>query len=282
MRSEGSYSTRELCVALEVSRSGFYAHTHKARRLRRHQDQLLAAEVRAAFVASRETYGTPRLRYDLRDRGYHCGRRRIGRLMCQQGLQARQKRRFIPRTTDSSHGRPPAPQLLLSAAPPTAPRQVWATDITYIPTQEGWLFLAAEIDLYSRRVLGWATASSMETSLVLRALERAARHLPIGCSAILHHSDQGSQYASHDFTAALQQLEFRQSMSRRGNCYDNATVESFWATLKTECFGAEIPPSRACAKAMIFGYIEIFYNSRRRHSALGSSPLSSSKDNPPN
>lgn len=263
------YTMKEICMTLEVSRSGFYDHRQKPRRARRVQDQVLARELRDAFLQSRQTYGTPRLRHELRDRGYQCGRRRIARLMRQQGLRALQKGRFIPRTTDSSHGLKIAPQRLLETPPPTKPNQVWVTDITYIPTKEGWLFLAAEIDLFSRRVLGWAAHDNMETDLVLEALNQAVAQAPGRCVGLIHHSDQGSQYASHDFTAALANLSVDQSMSRRGNCYDNATSESFWATLKTECFNNHIPSTRAEAKSMIFDYIETFYNPVRRHSALG-------------
>ena len=259
----------EICMTLEVSRSGFYDHTNKHRRSRRVQDVVLAQEVSNAFTQSRKTYGTPRLRYELRDRGHHCGRRRIARLMRLQGLRALRKGRFVPRTTDSSHGRKVAPQRLLEMAPPTKPNQVWITDITYIPTKEGWVFLAAEIDLFSRNVRGWAADDNMETALVIEALDHAVAKTPGRLAGLIHHSDQGSQYASDNFTAALSQLGIDQSMSRRANCYDNATAESFWATLKTECFNNIIPATRAEAKSMIFDYIETFYNPVRRHSALG-------------
>jgi len=260
---------KEICTTLGVSRSGFYDHTHKHRRPRRLQDEVLGREVCQAFLESRATYGTPRLRHELRDRGHPCGRRRIARLMRQHDLRALQKGRFIPRTTDSSHGRKVAPQRLLDRPAPTTPGQVWVTDITYIPTAEGWLFLAAELDLCSRRVLGWAARATMETALVLEALDRAIAHTSGPLAGLIHHSDQGSQYASHDFTAALAELAIDSSMSRRGNCYDNATAESFWATLKTECFNNLIPATRAQATTMIFDYIETFYNPVRRHSALG-------------
>jgi putative transposase len=263
------FTMKEICTALEISRSGFYDHTHKHRRPRRLQDEVLAREVRDAFLESRATYGTPRLRHELRERGHACGRRRIGRLMRQQGLHALRKGRFIPRTTDSSHGREVAPPRLLEMPAPTEPNQVWVTDLTYIPTAEGWLFLAAELDLFSRRVLGWAAGDTMETGLVLEALDKAVAQSRGRLAGLLHHSDQGSQYASHDFTTALAELDVDQSMSRRGNCYDNATAESFWATLKTECFNNIIPPTRDDAKTMIFDYIETFYNPVRRHSALG-------------
>jgi transposase InsO family protein len=189
--------------------------------------------------------------------------------MRQKNLFARQKGRFIPRTTDSSKTHTPAPQRLLDAPAPTAPNQVWATDITYIPTQEGWLYLSVEIDLFSRRVLGWACDDNMETPLVLRALNDAIAQAPGRLCGLIHHSDQGSQYASRSFTSLLGELSISQSMSRRGNCYDNAFVESFWATLKTECFDNRIPQTRTQARSMIFDYIETFYNPVRRHSALG-------------
>lgn len=259
----------EICTTLEVSRSGFYDHTNKHRRSRRVQDGVLAEVVSDAFAQSRKTYGTPRLRHELRDRGHRCGRRRIARLMRLQGLCALRKGRFIPRTTDSAHGRKVAPQRLLEMSPPTKPNQVWITDITYIPTKEGWVFLAAEIDLFSRNVRGWAVDDNMETALVIEALDHAVAKTPGRLAGLIHHSDQGSQYASADFTASLTQLGIDQSMSRRANCYDNATAESFWATLKTECFNNIIPATRAEAKSMIFDYIETFYNPVRRHSALG-------------
>ena len=269
MQAEGVYSTKELCGALGISRAGFYGHLQKPSRARRQQDQRLAAQIREAFLASRQTYGTPRLQVDLAAQGARHGRRRIARLMRHQALRPRQKRAFVPRTTDSSQSRQPAPPRLLEAPAPTACGQIWASDITYIPTQEGFLYLAAELDLYSRRIVGWATADSLETSLVLRALDRAVAAAASISPSLLHHSDQGSQYASRDFTAALDQLGFAQSMSRRGNCYDNATMESFWATLKTECFAEHLPASRDAAKHLIFDYIETFYNPLRRHSSLG-------------
>jgi transposase InsO family protein len=262
-------TVEELCLTMEVSRSGFYSHKTKHLRPRRMQDAILAQEIREAFVHSRSTYGTARLRYELRDRGHTCGRRRIARLMKKDGLEPLRKCRFVPKTTDSSHGRRVSPQLLLNLPAPTKPREVWVTDITYIPTREGWLYLAAEIDLCSRRVVGWAARDTMETELVLEAFHQAVAQTPGRLTGLLHHSDQGSQYASHAFRKALQDLQIEQSMSRRGNCYDNATAESFWATLKTECFNGYIASTRAEARSMIFDYIETFYNPVRRHSALG-------------
>ena len=260
---------QRICTALGVSRSGYYAHHHKPDGARRRQDQELRGTVAECFKASRHTYGTPRLRMDLRALGHRVGRRRIARLMREQGLRPKQKRRFVPRTTDSRHGRPVAPQKLLERAATDAPGQVWVSDITYIPTGEGWLYLAAEMDLFSRRIVGWDAREHMERSLVLGALENAVAASTGPLRGLLHHSDQGSQYASHDFAAALAVLGIEPSMSRRGNCYDNAAMESFWATLKAECFDREIPATRQQARSMIFDYIESFYNPRRRHSSLG-------------
>lgn len=260
---------QRICTALGVSRSGYYAHLHKPGGARRRQDGELRGTVAECFKASRHTYGTLRLRMDLRGLGHRVGRRRIARLMREQGLRPKQKRRFVPRTTDSRHGRPVAPQKLLERAATDAPGQVWVSDITYIPTGEGWLYLAAEMDLFSRRIVGWDAREHMERSLVIGALENAVAASSGPLRGLLHHSDQGSQYASHDFGAALGALGIEPSMSRRGNCYDNAAMESFWATLKAECFDREIPATRRQARSMIFDYIETFYNPRRRHSSLG-------------
>jgi transposase InsO family protein len=265
----GAPARASFCAALKLSRSGYYAHRHKPRGARRRQDAQLREVVTECFRASRHTYGTPRLRAELREMGHRLGRRRIARLMREQGLRPKQKRRFIPKTTDSRHGRPVAPNLLLDRPAPDAPGQVWLTDITYIPTREGWLYLAAEMDLFSRRIVGWDAREHMERGLVISALENAVAASGGSLRGLIHHSDQGSQYASHDFTAKLTCLGIEASMSRRGNCYDNAAMESFWATLKAECFDREIPATRRQARSMIFDYIETFYNPRRRHCSLG-------------
>jgi putative transposase len=257
------------CRALEVSRSGYYDHLRKAGRPRRREDTSLAEVVHDCFRASRQTYGTPRLREDLRALGHRVGRRRIGRLMRQQDLHPKQKRRFVPKTTDSGHGKAVAPPVLLERDAPTAPNQVWVTDITYIPTREGWLYLAAEMDLFSRKIVGWDAKEHMERGLVIEAFQRAVSASEGRLRGMLHHSDQGSQYVSTEFIALLETFGVERSMSRRGNCYDNAAMESFWATLKAECFHGEIPATRQQARSMIFDYIQTFYNPKRRHSALG-------------
>jgi len=261
-------SVQELCALFEVSRSGYYDHLHKAERMRRQQDQQLGQQMAEVFAASRESYGSPRLVDALHKQGLRCGKNRIRRLMEERGLEAKVKRRRKPRTTDSRHTLPVAPNLLQEAPAPKAINQHWVSDITYIATQEGWLYLAGTLDCYSRRLVGWQAAPSLESEVVLSAARRAfACRRPEG--GLIYHSDRGSQYASRDCQKLLTDQGAQQSMSRRGNCYDNAMIESFWATLKTECFGDYLPATRSEAKSMLFDYIEVFYNRQRSHSALG-------------
>ena len=264
---KAEYQVEALAQALEVSPSGFYAHQHKPGRARARQDQKLAQQLQPVFQASRGTYGSPRLTAALRHAGERCGKNRIARLMRQKHLRARQKRRFVPRTTQSQHDHPIAPNRLATVPPPTRPDQVWVVDITFIATGEGWIYLAVVLDACSRKVVGWALQASLETSLVTEALERAqkARRPRPG---LLHHSDRGIQYASNAYRALLAQYQITPSMSRPANPYDNAIAESFMATLKTECFDHP-PATRADAKLKVFDYLETFYNPRRLHSALG-------------
>ena len=257
------------CQALSVSRSGYHAHLRKSQRPRRRQDAQLAGEIRAAFTASRQTYGSPRLVHCLRGKGLRHGKNRIARLMREQHLCVRQKRRFVPRTTMADKTSPVAPYLLLQRPAPTRPNEVWVTDITYLPTREGWLYLAAEMDLCSRRILGWSTHDTLATTLPNAALERALQARGSSPGGLVHHSDRGCQYTSADFRRRLQLRGITQSMSRTANCYDNAAMESFWATLKAECFGTTIPATHAQARSMLFDYIETFCNPVRLHSALG-------------
>jgi putative transposase len=265
----------EACDTLEVSRSGYHAHFGKPQRPRRVQDALIAGELQEAFMSSRRTYGSPRLRQVLRAKGLRHGKNRIARLMRQQGLRVRQKRRYLPRTTLTDKNSVPAANHLLKRAAPQRLNEVWLTDITYVPTGEGWLYLAAEMDLCSRRILGWSTHESLATLLPLQALERALHTRQSSVRGLLHHSDRGCQYGSTQFRARLQMRGITQSMSRTANCYDNATMESFWATLKAECFASNIPDTHTQATSMIFDYIETFYNPVRLHSSLGyQSPIS--------
>lgn len=261
-------SVKQLCHLFGVSRSGYYDHLHKGERVRRQQDQQLATQVEALFHANRQAYGSPRLVDALRKQGIRCGKNRIRRLMKERGLTAVHKRRRRPRTTDSGHSLPIAPNLLRESSAPGAINRQWASDITYIATREGWLYLAGTLDCYSRRLVGWQTSASLDSEVVLSAARRAfACRQP--ASGLIYHSDRGCQYASRECQKLLSQQGAQQSMSRRANCYDNAMMESFWATLKTECFGDYIPASRAEAKMMLFDYIEVFYNRQRSHSALG-------------
>jgi putative transposase len=264
---KAEYQVEELAQALEVTNSGFYAHQHKPKGARRQQDQALVERIKPLFQESRRTYGSPRIQAALRRQGQRCGKNRIARLMRENGLKARQKRRFVPRTTQSDHDQPIAPNWMAKVPSAAKPNQIWVVDITYIATAEGWIFLAVILDACSRKVVGWAMAASLETSLVTEALERARqRRLP--SPGLLHHSDRGVQYASSAYRALLANYQITPSMSRAANPYDNALAESFFATFKTECFDHP-PGSRAEAKLKAFDYIETFYNPRRLHSALG-------------
>lgn len=264
---KAEYQVQELAQALEVSPSGFYAHQHKAQGRRAQQDRQLAAQIQQIFDASRGTYGSPRIQASLQRQGCRHGKNRIARLMRQHHLQARQKRRFVPHTTQSDHAQSIAPNRLAQRPPPNHPNQVWVADITYLPTDEGWIYLAVVLDACSRKVVGWALALSLETALVTEALARAQieRHPPPG---LLHHSDQGIQYASNAYRTPLARFQIIPSMSRLANPYDNALAESFFATFKAEYCPA-IPATRADAKLKTFDYIETFYNPKRLHSALG-------------
>lgn len=262
------HSSSELCQALEISRSGWLAHGQKDQRPRRQEDRKLVALMEPVFHQSRRTYGSPRLGVALRQAGQRCGKNRIRRLMQQQGWIVRQKRRFRPRTTDSRHTLPIAANRLAQADRPTKPNQIWQSDITYIPTAQGWMYLAVTLDRCSRRVVGWQLKDSLQTPLVTEALARAQRERRPE-PGLLHHSDRGVQYASGACRALLATYRMEPSMSRKANCYDNALVESFFATLKTECFGAHQPLTHQHARLMLFDYIETFYNPRRLHSALG-------------
>lgn len=259
-----------LCLHLEVSPSGYYAWQRRrdCPGPRALQDQALVQEIDQIHTRSRQTYGSPRVVQELRQRGQRHGRNRIARLMKQEGLCARQKRRYRVQTTDSNHDHPIAPNHLVQAPKATAPNQLWVADITYIESQEGWLYLAAIMDLYSRKIVGWAMSERIDTVLVLKALAMALLHRRPPAN-LLFHSDRGVQYASGDYRNALGQAGLIASMSRRGNCYDNAAMESFWSTLKLELVYRRCFENRAQARTQIFDYIESFYNRQRTHSALG-------------
>jgi putative transposase len=264
---KADYQVQELAQALEVSPSGFYAHQHKPEGVRARQDRQLIEQIKPIFEASRCTYGSPRIHASLRRNGERCGKNRVARLMREHQLLARQKRRFVPRTTRSDHDQPVAPNRLGKMPASVRPDQVWVADITYLPSEEGWIYLAVILDACSRKVVGWSLGLSLETSLVTEALERARRSRRPS-PGLLHHSDRGIQYASSAYRALLGKYQIVPSMSRLANPYDNAFAESFMATLKTE-YCASMPSTRAQAKVMAFDYIETFYNPKRLHSALG-------------
>ena len=205
----------------------------KAGSARAQQTETIKAKIARVHEASRRTYGSPRVTAALREQGEQVGRNRVARLMKAAGLQGRQARRYRVRTTDRAHNEPIAPNLLAEVPAPTKPDEVWVTDITYVETGEGWLYIAGELGLYSRRLIGWGMGSSLTTSLPLAALHMALRRRRPG-AGVLHHSDRGCQYASADYRSALAQHGYIASMSRRGNCYDNATIDAFWRALKHE------------------------------------------------
>jgi putative transposase len=263
----GEHKVARLCRALSVSKSGYYAWRWRAPSARAGRDSELLTQIRAAHARSRRTYGSPRIHAELHAEGTRCSRKRVARLMRAAGLSARRPRRAA-RTTDSKHDRPIAPNLLGRDFTAAAPDRRWAADITYVPTGEGWLYLAVLLDLFSRRVVGHACGASLATALVTEALLLACGRRRPGVG-LLHHSDRGSQYASAEYRARLSAAGAEASMSRRGDCYDNAAVESFFGTLKTELVHGRRYATRAEARADIFEYVEVFYNQQRRHSALG-------------
>lgn len=264
---KAEYQVETLAQVLEVSPSGYYAHQHKSQGARAQADQKLSQQIKTIFQESRRTYGSPRIRAVLRQQGERCGKNRVARLMRHQQLRARQKRRFVPRTTQSDHELPIAPNWLAKVPSPTRPNQVWVVDLTYVATAAGWVYLAVILDACSRKVVGWAMGLSLETALVTEALNRAQKERR-PAPGLLHHSDRGVQYASGAYRALLAKLKISPSMSRPANPYDNALAESFMATFKTECFD-QIPATPQEAKLKVFDYIETFYNPRRLHSALG-------------
>jgi putative transposase len=279
---KGEHSIRMLCELLNVSHSGYYCWRQQRPSTRLLEDAAIAAKVAAAHRASRGTYGAPRILVDLQEGGTRTSKRRCARLMREQGLCGRKKHRRRPRTTDSRHTKPVAENLIALRPAPTGPNQSWLTDITYIETAEGWLYLAAILDLWSRRIVGWACGLTLQTSLVLAALHDALkrRRPPKG---LLHHSDRGSQYVDADYIKALETAGIDRSMSRAGNCYDNAAMESFWSTLKSDTgLDVSIPASRRHAELAVFDYIETFYNPTRRHSSIGQiSPVAFEKKQQP-
>lgn len=257
-----------LCEVLEVAPSGYYAWRRRGASRRAQTNEQLVETIQMIHAESYATYGSPRIHAELRARGWGCNRKRVARLMRVHGMAARSKRRRRMVTTDSRHDLAVAPNLLAQDFAAQAPDLKWVADFTYVPTQAGWLYLAVILDLYSRKVVGWAMEQRMTETLVIRALRMAlqSRQPP---PQLLHHSDRGSQYASHAYRQVLHTHAFQVSMSRRGNVYDNAVIESFFSSLKTEWVDQHHFRTFQEAKTHIFAYIEGFYNLRRRHSSLG-------------
>jgi transposase InsO family protein len=256
-----------MCHVLEVSENGYYNWRKRGKSQRKQDDEQLTERIKDAYDDNRGVYGSPRIHAELKEQGIRCGRKRIARLMREKGISAGRKRQKA-RTTDSSHDSPIAPNLLSRDFTADAPNKKWLTDMTFIATKEGWLYLAGVLDAYSRKLIGWAMGKEHDAELVKEALRMALIQRQPG-AGLVHHSDRGSEYASKSYQGLLHQHNIQISMSKKGDCYDNAPMESFWGTLKEEGVGKVIFQSRKEAKTAIFDYIEVFYNRKRRHSSLG-------------
>jgi transposase InsO family protein len=266
------YSVTAMCRALDVSRSGYYkwCRSTKALSEKQREDAVLKMEIRKIHKDSKKTYGRPRLHQKLQQEGHECGKNRLVRLMKEEGIEGVQKKRFRIKTTDSNHPYAIAPNRLKGHPGPTGPDEIWLADITYVRTQEGWTYLAAVLDMFSRKIVGWAMSERIDHYLTMAALKNALRGRKIPA---IHHSDRGSQYACHEYRDLLRGCGIKASMSRKGNPYDNATMESFFGTLKAEEVQGTLYSSREAARREIFAYIEAFYNTTRIHTSLtGLSP----------
>lgn len=261
------FRVRKMCEVLGVSRSGYYSWRDRPESRRSRANRALLPQIRLVHRRSRKTYGSPRMTEELHAQDIPCGENRVAHLMRRHGIRGQGKRKYRV-TTNSRHHLPVAPNLLAREFIVDRPDTVWVSDITYIWTSEGWLYLAGVVDLYSRLVVGWSMSHRITKQLTLDALNQAIgrRHPPPG---LMHHSDRGSQYAAGDYRNLLTNHQMICSMSRKGDCWDNAPMESFFASLKTELVYRERFATRAEAKAKIFEYIEVFYNRERRHSSLG-------------
>jgi len=264
---KANFPVEVLCAVFDVTRAGYYAYSRRPASAREQRDATLGEKIADIHARSRRTYGSPRVHDELRESGERVSRKRVIKLMKDRDLKAKRRRRFRV-TTDSKHASPIAPNVIARDFTASAPNKAWVGDITYIWTREGWLYLAVLLDLFSRRVVGWSMSDQMPTELPLAALTMAlgSRRPPRG---LVHHSDRGCQYASADYRRALEQHGVVQSMSRKGNCWDNAVAESFFATLKHDLVFDSDFVTRAQARNAIFEYIEVFYNRQRSHSYLG-------------
>jgi transposase InsO family protein len=256
-----------MCKVLEVSKSGYYDWLDRAESMRVRRHRYLLTRIRRVHIESRNIYGAPRIHAELVDQGEQVGKNTIASLMRRNSIQSKVHKRFVI-TTDSRHTKKPAKNVLSGDFRAVRANEKWVSDVTFIPTRKGWLFLAIIMDLYSRRIVGWSMGEKNSTDLIEGALRMAAAQRG-DIKGVLLHSDQGAQYASNSYQQHLSNLGIICSMSRKGNCWDNAPMESFFHSLKTECVGFEDYKSRAEARTSIFSYIELFYNRKRRHSAIG-------------
>ena len=264
---QSEFPVRRMCSVLGVSSSGYYAWQSRPVSPQVQANQKLMPEIRAIHSRSRKTYGSPRVHAELKEGGFRVGKNRVARLMRAEHLRGQRKTKQ-PRTTDSQHSHPVAPNRLNRDFHATRPNEKWLADITYIPTAEGWLYLAVVLDLFSRKIVGWAFAATLESCLVEQAFRMAVQDRLV-LSGLLHHSDRGSQYAGEAYQRLLADQQVQTSMSRTGDCYDNAPMESFFSTLKCEHVHFQNYQSRREATTDIFSYIVGFYNRQRRHSSLG-------------
>lgn len=265
-----AYPITVLCRAFDVSRSGFYTWSKGQLSERAQADERLKVAIKAVHKQSRETYGARRMQPELAQQGFIAGRDRIARLRRELDLRCKQKRKFKA-TTNSNHDMPVAENLLNQTFAPTRPNEAWVTDITYVSTDEGWLYVAGIKDVFTCELVGYAMGERMTQDLTAQALWRAV-HSKRPPPGLIHHSDQGSQYCAHNYRKLVEQFGMQASMSRRGNCYDNAPMESFWGSMKNELIHHQRYATRTDAKAAIQEYIESFYNRQRRHSRLGNVP----------
>jgi putative transposase len=265
---EKDYPVTSLCDAFEVSRSGYYDWRERKPSAREQANTRLLEEIQVLRQREEICYGSPRMTEELKARGHVCSENRIARLMREHDLRAHTKPRFVPCTTDSNHDQPIAPNRLAQRAAPDGPNQIWLQDITYVPTAQGWLYLALVMDLWSRKIVGWAMAEHMRSELVVSALQMAQTQRRPD-KGLLVHSDRGTQYASQETREYLEHHGWEASMSRSGNPYDNAWMESAIGKIKNEVLGRSMPADHAAAKQQLFVGIESWYNQRRRHSSLG-------------
>ena len=266
-KKKEQFSIQRMCKVFGVSESGYYAWVKRPPSKRAKENEDLLGKINEIFQDSRETYGSPRIHQVLIQTGVKCGRNRVARLMKLNRIRARRKRRKFPKTTQRGLGRIAAPNLVQRNFNPVIPNQIWVSDITYIDTAEGWLYLATVMDLFDREIVGWSMDDHMETSLIEAAFKMALKRRNAQPGWV-HHSDQGSQYTSQSFRQLLNQVGCIPSNSSVGNCYDNAVAESFFSTLKAECAYSQFT-TRDQARTVIFEYIEVWYNRKRLHSSLG-------------